>query len=234
MVPSGFTSFLNNYFHFFISCFQVTAMISDLSQTLLKILSQPGLPPELTDAQVIFDRPTGQFSPQQTAINLFLYDLRENVELRDNQPLVQRDLALGLATIRRPPLRVDCTYLVTVWTMTGQDVALQEHRLLGQILQIFCRYPDIPKPFLQGQLKQQPFPVPLAIHCGDRLKNSSEFWTSLGIPPRAFLAVTATIAIDPLPDPSDPLTPERLVTETVLQLDPVVAKPVQEEVTMNI
>jgi Pvc16 N-terminal domain len=196
-------------------------MISDLSQTLLKILSQPNLPMELADSQVMFDRPTGQFNPQHTAIDLFLYDLRENVELRDNAPLIERDRTLGQATIRCPPIRMDCTYLLTAWTMTGQDIALQEHRLLSQLFQVLSRYPEIPKPFLQGQLKQQPFPVPLMIHCGDRLKNVSEFWTSLGIPPRVFWAVTATIAIQPLPDPNQPLMPERLVEKTVLHLDTV-------------
>jgi Pvc16 N-terminal domain len=194
-------------------------MISDLSQTLLKLLSQLNLPTELADSQIVFDRPTGQFTPQHPTIDLFLYDIRENVELRDNEPLIERDRPRGQAIIRCPPIRMDCTYLITAWTMTGEDIALQEHRLLSQIFQVFSRYPEIPEPFLQGQLKQQPFPIPLNIHCGDRLKNVSEFWTSLGIPPRVFWAVTATIAIQPLPDPNQPLMPERLVEKTVLHLD---------------
>ncbi|MGB8702338.1 MAG: Pvc16 family protein [Thermosynechococcaceae cyanobacterium] len=191
-------------------------MISDLSQTLFKILRQTSLPTELANSQIEFDRPTGQFNPQMPTINLFLYDIRENVELRDNELLVERDRLRTQATIRCPPIRMDCTYLVTAWTMTGQDIALQEHRLLSQIFQVFSRYPDIPETFLQGQLKQQPFPVPLDIHCGDRLKNASEFWTSLGIPPRAYLAVTATISMTPWLDSASSV---RLVQQTHLKLE---------------
>jgi Pvc16 N-terminal domain len=208
-------------------------MISDLSQTLLKLLSQPNLPTELADSQIVFDRPTGQFTPQHPAINLFLYDIRENVELRDNEPLIERDRPRGQAIIRCPPIRMDCTYLVTAWTMTGEDIALQEHRLLSQIFQVFSRYPEIPEPFLQGQLKQQLFPIPLNIHCGDRLKNTSEFWTSLGIPPRVFLAITATIGMNPLIDPTRPLTPARLVEKTVLQMDTILPDCFQIEGTVK-
>jgi hypothetical protein len=193
-------------------------MMNDLGQTLLRILSQPNLPAELADAQIVFDRPTGQFNPQNTTVNLFLHDIRENLDLRDNAPIVERDRTTLQATIQRPPLRMDCTYLVTAWPVTGQDTALQEHHLLGQVLQVLCRHPEIPERFWQGQLKAQSYPVPLMLNAGDRLKNPTEFWTSLGIPPRVSLSVTATLAIHPLPDPTQPLVPEPLVQTPLNQL----------------
>jgi hypothetical protein len=56
-------------------------MIQDLSKTLKRILTQPGLPPPLSNALILFDRPEQSFKPQQTAVDLFLYDLRENLDI---------------------------------------------------------------------------------------------------------------------------------------------------------
>ncbi|WP_298269399.1 Pvc16 family protein [Geobacter sp.] len=169
-------------------------MIRDLSQTLRAILSQPGLPAELAAARIAFDRPTEQFNPQQTTVDLFLYDVRENVELRSSEPVVER--AGGEAVIRRPPLRVACSYLVTAWPVGGTEPALQEHRLLSQVLQVLSRYPIIPPAFLQGGLAGQEPPLPMVAALVDRQKNLSEFWTALGNRLRPSLTVTVTIGID--------------------------------------
>jgi Pvc16 N-terminal domain len=126
-------------------------MIDDLSRSLRVILDDPGLAtsfPELADAQISFERPSETFNPAQTTIDLFLYDVRENVELRDNTPSVTRlndQVAIG-----RPPLRVACSYLVTAWPVGGIEPPLQEHRLLSQALQVFSALPTIPPGFLQG------------------------------------------------------------------------------------
>lgn len=194
-------------------------MIRDLSQTLETILTQPGLPAELAAARIMFDRPIEQFNPQQTTIDLFLYDIRENLELRDNAPEITR--TNGQATIRRPPLRVACTYLVTAWPIGGTETVLQEHRLLSQVLQVLSRYPTIPEPFLQGSLRGQEPPLPILISSADGLKNPAEFWTALNSPLRASLAITVTIAMETFAPETAPLaiTSElRLNQESVFQI----------------
>jgi hypothetical protein len=168
-------------------------MIHDLSKSLEAILTQPGLPSELAAARIVFDRPVENFAPQQTAINLFLYDIRENTVLRSNEPAIER--RNGQAIVSRPPLRVDCTYLITAWPVGGTELPLQEHRLLSQVLQVLSRYPTIPNTFLQGSLRGQEPPLPLIITSADGLKNPAEFWSSLGTPLRASLAVTVTVAL---------------------------------------
>ncbi len=192
-------------------------MIRDLSKTLEAILTQPGLPVELAAAQIVFDRPVQQFNPQQTAIDLFLYDVRENLELRSSELEIER--GNGQATVRLPPIRVDCTFLVTAWPVGGAEVSLQEHRLLSQVLQVLSRYRTIPEQFLQGSLRGQKPPLPLTISSVDGLKNPAEFWTALGTPLRAALAATITISLEPLPDGSIPLEPYQLVRETGLRLE---------------
>jgi hypothetical protein len=178
-------------------------MIRDLSLTLRAILDQPGLPLPLADAQIVFDRPTEPFAPSPTAVDLFLYDIRENVDLRSNEPIVER--FNGQARIHRPPLRVACSYLVTVWPTgdTGdEEPALLEHRLLSQVLAVLSRYPTIPQKFLDGKLKGQEPPLPMMTAQTSGLQNPAEFWTAIGNKLRASLTVTVTIAI-PVLEPED-------------------------------
>jgi hypothetical protein len=171
-------------------------MIDDLSRSLRAILDDPGLAasfPELAAAQISFERPSETFNPAQTTVDLFLYDIRENVELRDNQPSVTR--LNGQVAIRRPPLRVACWYLVTAWPAGGVEPPLQEHRLLGQALQVFSALPTIPPGLLQGALVGQEPPLPLLAAQSDGLANPADFWTALGNRLRPSFTLMATVAI---------------------------------------
>lgn len=173
-------------------------MIRDLSETLRAILDDPALAaefPELAAAQIVFDRPTEQFNPQQTTIDLFLYDVRENMELRSNEPIIERNN--GTATIQRPPMRVACSYLVTAWPVGGAEPPLQEHRLLSQTIQVLSRYPTIPASYLKGKLAGQEPPLPLITSQADGLKNVSEFWTAIGNKLRPSVTLAVTISMQP-------------------------------------
>jgi hypothetical protein len=173
-------------------------MIEDLSKTLRAILTQKGLPAELAAADITFEHPSEKFSPKETKVDLFLYDIREDVELRSNELVIERKN--GEVITYQPPMRVACSYLVTAWPVGGADLALQEQKLLGQVLQAFARVPKIPEKFLQGGLKGQIPPLPMITALVDPQKNLSEFWTALGSQLRPSLTITATFSM-PLLDP---------------------------------
>jgi hypothetical protein len=178
-------------------------VIRDLSLTLRAMLTQPGLPAELAAAQIAFDRPGETFTPQQRTLDLFLYDIRENLELRNAEPLLER--INGQAVRRPPPMRVDCTYLVTAWPVSGTELPLQEHRLLAQTLQVLARYPTIPAAFLQDSLKGQQPPLPLVTSQTGGLKEPAEFWSAIGGRLRPSLSVTVTIGLEVLAAETLPL-----------------------------
>jgi hypothetical protein len=178
-------------------------MIRDLSSTLRAILTQPNVPAELANAQILFDQPSDSFRPTQTSIDLFLYDIRENVTLRSNEPVIER--VAGKAITRPPPLRADCSYLVTAWAVGGADLPLQEHRLISQALQILSGYPIIPASLLIGRLVGQEPPLPMLVARTDGLKNPAEFWTALGTRLRPSFTLTATISIDVFPPQTAPI-----------------------------
>lgn len=170
-------------------------MLHDLDMTLNNMLGDAKAPAELRDAQASFLTPERGAALSENTVNLFLYDVKENRELRDPVPIVERVNADFVR--RRPLLRVDCSYLVTAWSTKEKDVKVkEEHQLLGQALLWLSRFPTIPEKFLQGTLANQPFPPPTMVAQMDGTHNTAEFWTALGIPPRPCFNLLVTIAMD--------------------------------------
>src|SRR5687768_16144892 len=131
-------------------------MFHDLDATLTRLLDAPAAPEVLRAADVSFETPQRTFAPTQATVNLFLCEVKENRTLRDQEPIVE--LVAGEYVRRVPPLRVECSYLVTAWSSeTGPAKVVEEHRLLGQALLWLSRFPVIPETFLQGALAGQPF-----------------------------------------------------------------------------
>ena len=187
-------------------------MIRDLSTTLQALLSDPSLAapfPELHQALIAFDRPDDSFKPTQTTIDLFLFDVRENMELRSNEPRIER--LNGQAVIHPAPMRVACSYLVTAWPVGGTDLVLQEQRLLAQVLQALSANRTIPATFLKGKLIGQAPPLPMMASHPEELKNPAEFWTAIGNKMRASITVAVTISMEASPPVTAPISKTALV-----------------------
>jgi hypothetical protein len=200
-------------------------VIDDLARTLQAVLGDPSLHadfPALAKAQISFDRPTDDPTKLlHPTVNLFLYDVRENVELRSNEPHYARPGRQVM--IAPPPLRVACSYVVTAWPVGGVDLALQEHGLLSQALQVLARYHTIPPQFLQGSLAAQAPPVPLVAASAEGLKEPQDFWTALGLRMRASFVVTATIALTVQPPASAPAVRTPVLKIDLIQDEPTTA-----------
>ena len=181
-------------------------MIELLTQSLGKIITK-----YLSDTAVRYDRMNEGALPGVQTINLFLYDIREDKGLQNNEPLVKRNN--GGYTVTPPPLRVACTYLVTAWCGPKEDDVLTEQKLLDQVLMAFAKHPTISTEFLVGDLSQQDPPVPLMTSLLDGLKNPVEFWTVVGYKLRPALTVTATISLQPAD-----LIPTGIVTSVVVDV----------------
>ncbi len=170
-------------------------MIHEVTESLEALLKQPGLPPPLHDAAIRFDRPTDPYSLDQTTVNLFLYEVRENLDLRSNEPAVRR--VNGQSLVEPPPYRASCTYLVTAWPVGGTDLPKQEHQLLSQVLRLFAGTPTIPAAFLTPNLQLQEPPLPMVLVQPDGVRNPAEFWAAIGnrIRPSLLLSVTVSLQV---------------------------------------
>lgn len=170
-------------------------MFRDLDDTIKKILDDSSAPPQLLAAEVNFELPDRNFAPAQSTVNLFLYDVHENRILRDPEPIIEK--VGNIFKRRTPPLRVDCAYMVTAWdSAAGPVKAANEHRLLSQALQWLSRFPIIPARYLQGDLRNPPFPHRTEVALPDNNRSMGEFWSALGQPPRPSFNLVVTIAMD--------------------------------------
>lgn len=171
-------------------------MFDDLDATLAALLDRE-LPVE--GVAVSFAAPDDRFPPSGVglpAIGFFLYDIRENRELRaDRFELGQR--ADGTVTRARTPVRVDCSYLITAWPSdSAPDPAADEHRLLGAVMRVLLRHPQIPAADLRGELVDQDPPVRSRLLAESRLHSLGEFWQAMGGKPKATLQYGVTIGFD--------------------------------------
>jgi len=194
-------------------------MIDDLDKTIAALLRHDtyGLPPGLAEqVQISFATPDDQFPPQSVtlpAVDLFLYDVRENLDLRSNEVYLERQ-SNGTAIRTRAPVRVDFSYLVTAWSSESvPDRAQDEHRLLGEVMQTLLRHRTLPEDVLQGVLADQAPPLPASALQPGRLQSLGEFWQALGGKPKAALNYSVTVSIE-VADRED----VRLVTDKVLKI----------------
>ncbi len=191
-------------------------MINDLDKTL-SVLLKRDLPSELAQqVQISFATPDDQFPPQSVtlpAIDLFLYDVRENLELRSNEVYIDRR-SDGTAKQTRAPVRVDFAYLITAWASDSlPDPAEDEHRLLGEVMRVLLRHRTIPEEVLQGVLKIQEPALPVSSLQPGRLQSLGEFWQALGGKPKAALNYQITLSVE-----VDEVEEVHLVTDKIIKI----------------
>lgn len=173
-------------------------LLDDTLKSLLDDAPPSAVGVHFGTADISFETPEKGFAPRQgdLAINLFLYEVKENRELRQAMP--DRSTMNGLAIRRRAPLRVDCAYMVTAWSnISTQDNVANAHKLLGQAFNWLSRFPVIPDRYVQaGGLTGQLYAPPTMVAQMDGAKSAGEFWSALGIPPRPYFNLIVTICMD--------------------------------------
>ena len=192
-------------------------MIDDLDRTVEELLRRELSPGLVEQVGISFAAPDSEFPPSSVslpAVDLFLYDIRENLELRNTTWTIEhRDD--GRAFRVRGMVRVDCSYLITAWASQGSNTrALDEHRLLSEVKKVLLRHPTLPEVLLQGSLKGQEPPLPSSTLQPGRLQSVSEFWQALGGKPKAALNYTVTIGVVP----SAPLEAETVVLDKTIKI----------------
>jgi|SRR6185295_14705097 len=167
-------------------------VIHDVDATLKELLVQK-MPLDVSAVDVSFEMPNRDWSGRVTkpTINLFLYDVRENHELRSNQHALVRNGAVG--SERRAPVRMDLTYLISAWTTDISD----EHQLLGRVLTTLLRFPLLPDEALKGSLLTQPLPVQAWIAQPARTPNPWDFWGNMENRMKAALNFVLTASFEP-------------------------------------
>lgn len=175
-------------------------MIDDLDRSIEKLLQlELGavLPFDLSFA--LPDKDFAPVSGARNTLDCYLYDIREDRELRSVAPILQRR-ADGTVARRFPPARVLLSYCITAWSPAELGLAiapaLDEHRLLGDVLRVFLKYPELPAAALVGTLAGQQPPLPTTTILPDVAKSVNDFWTALGGQLRPSLDYKVTLSLD--------------------------------------
>ena len=110
-------------------------MLHDLDKTLETLVRTEGNL-NRSEIDVDFDQPTSEWSARlgRPTLNMFCYDVRENVKLRMMDRTVTRNGARATTDI--PPRRMDVSYLVTAWARKVED----EHQVLWRALAALKKY----------------------------------------------------------------------------------------------
>ncbi len=202
-------------------------MLSHLDKTIENLLRQKGPLPE-AEYDISFDIPTKEWasklSTTKPTINIYLYDIRENRELRSNEWELKRNPG-GTVTKERPSVRLDAFYIITAWSPAQTDAVLEEHHLLSQILAVLFKYPFIPEDVLAEDLAtiKPPPKLPITVACPDAFKDQGvgQFWNAVDQYWKPFIHLIVTVPIDLQEEISVPAVTTKIIkyeTEELIQI----------------
>src|SRR3989440_11546187 len=162
-------------------------MLLELHNTLQQLLYERGqISPREVD--ITFEAPTHERIDKLTrpTINMFLFDLQENIELRQSNFETTRNN--GRAERRQAPRRFDLRYMVSALTTAIED----EHELLWRVLVTLVQHPQLPAELLSDELRTLGAPLTMRVSQADEGQRLSGIWTALGIPPHPALYYVVT------------------------------------------
>ncbi len=169
-------------------------MLPAIHRSLAHLLYERGnIDPREVD--ISFEVPTRERVERQTqpTIYLFLYDVRENLALRQSDMETTR--ANGRAIHRMLSRRFDLHYMVCA-PLTSID---DEHLLLWRALTTLVRHPQIPDELLDEELRELEPPLSGRMYHEDDAQKQFSIWSGLEVPPHPvfYYAVTAPIDLNP-------------------------------------
>ena len=166
-------------------------MLSEFHQSLRTLVYERGNIPA-DDVDVAFDAPLRAWVDARTrpTLNFFLFDIRENTELRKSSPETLR--ANGRGIQRVPPRRFDLCYLVSALTTAVDD----EHLLIWRTLGVLLKHAVFPTELLPDSIRAFGLPVTGKIAEPDDTPRPLDVWAAFENPPRSSLVYVVTVPLD--------------------------------------
>ncbi len=165
-------------------------MLLELHRSLQNLLYVRGqISPREVDIR--FEAPTRERIEKliRPTINLFLFDVQENKELRRSD--FETTKQNGRAERRALPRRFDLRYMVSALTTSSED----EYLLLWRVLTTLLRHPQLPEEVLSEELRQLEPTLVTQVSQNDEGKRISDLWSALGGPPHPALYYVVTVPV---------------------------------------
>jgi hypothetical protein len=153
------------------------------------------------DVDIAFDPPIKAWIGARTrpTLSFFLFDIRENTELRSTSPETLR--ANGRGVHRVPPRRFDLRYLVSALTTVVED----EHLLIWRTLSMLMKTPTLPAELMPEPIRTLGLPVIGKVAGPEDSPRPLDVWSALENPPRPSLIYVVTLPLDLELETSAPL-----------------------------
>ena len=170
-------------------------MLDDLDHALRTLLLDE-LPTvveriEADGFDISFDVPSRETTARLTrpTLNLFLYNIQENRELRPAP--WEGALSNGQYRDSRPPVRLECYYLITAWSNEVED----EHRLLTGAARVFFRHLKLPDEAIEGSLPTD-HEIRMMVAQPAAIKDIVDIWSVLDNDLKPSVRVTVTVPLE--------------------------------------
>ena len=176
-------------------------MLQDLDHSIATLLKAE-LPSTIANsAAITFAAPDDEFPPSAVklpAIDLFLFAVEENKDLRTREPIL--DWQADGSLVQRPPQpRVDVHYMISAFAASNAASSDDdEHQMLGEVMRVLFRHRRLPDAVLQGSMTGQVTSVKAlsSVSGGNMRQAGVEMWQALKVRPRATLHYVITISVD--------------------------------------
>jgi hypothetical protein len=163
--------------------------------------------------EISFESPNKEWVSKLTGptIDVFLYDIREDLSRRDVFFEEIRDETGRVVERRQPPRQFRLAYLLTAWAKRPED----EHRMLSSLLGCFITSEILPADVLVGSLADSGRPVITQIAiANDEDTAYSQVWSALGgeLKPALNLVVVAPFDVSRSVPVGPPVTEQPRIT----------------------
>ena len=165
-------------------------MLPEIHAALRQLIWEYGrISPDEVD--ISFEAPTRERIERlvRPTVNLFLFDLVENTEMRQSSFPATR--VSDHAERRMPPRRVDLRFMVSALTSEIED----EHRLLWRVLATLLKYPQLPDELLPDDLRGE-IAVTTKANQMDEGRRLLDVWSGLGATPHPAIYYVVTAPLD--------------------------------------
>ena len=171
----------------------VLIMLLELHNSVQRLLYERGhISPREVDIR--FEAPTrervdGLLRP---TINLFLFAVQENMDLRQSDFQATRNSGNGRLERRLLLRRFDLRYMVSILTTNSED----EYLLLWRVLATLVQHPQFPEELLSEALRLLDTPLTTQVSQHDFEERMASAWSALGVPPRPALSYVVTVPLN--------------------------------------
>ncbi|MFI6644224.1 DUF4255 domain-containing protein [Streptomyces sp. NPDC050504] len=176
-------------------------MIHEIDEALRGLLA-----PAVT-GDVAFDAPTRDWAARRNAptLNAYLYDIREDLALRERGAHPERNGQGVVQRMRQAPRWFRLSYLVTAWTSRPED----EHRLLSGVLALLLPHEVLTGDAVPESVRPLTRTLPLSVGVPPAESRSlADIWSALGgeLKPSLDVVVTTPFPVTPVFDVAPPVT----------------------------